>query len=139
MLELAIWLYHIGAPDLTVRIATDVATVIFLLWGMDRKEDCAKITAVYDGKGTEIEMEGTPPVLLVIAGTIAANVLVTTANGNMKRLAATKRVMHEMIDSFVNEELERQSKENREQHAPNEDDPIGRAIAEMVMRHFGKI
>ena len=27
---------------------------------MDRKEDCAKITAVYDGKGTEIEMEGTP-------------------------------------------------------------------------------
>lgn len=106
---------------------------------MDRKEDCAKITAVYDGKDTEIEMEGTPPVLLVIAGTIAANVLVTTANGNMKRLAATKRVMHEMIDSFVNEELERQSKENREQHAPNADDPIGRAIAEMVMRHFGKI
>ncbi len=34
MLELAIWLYHIGAPDLTVRIATDVATVIFLLWGI---------------------------------------------------------------------------------------------------------
>lgn len=34
MLELAIWLYHIGTPDLTVRIATDVATVIFLLWGI---------------------------------------------------------------------------------------------------------
>lgn len=106
---------------------------------MDRKEDCAKITAVYDGKDTEIEMEGTAPVLLVTAGTIAADALVTTANGNMKMLAATKRVMHEMIDSFVNEELECQSKENREQHAPNADDPIGRAIAEMVMRHLGKI
>lgn len=34
MLELAIWLYHIGTPDLTVRIATDAATVIFLLWGI---------------------------------------------------------------------------------------------------------
>lgn len=33
MLELAIWLYHIGTPDLAVRIATDVATVLFLLWG----------------------------------------------------------------------------------------------------------
>lgn len=106
---------------------------------MDRKEDCAKITAVYDGKGTEIEMEGTTSVLLVTAGTIAADVLVTTTNGNMRLLAATKRVMHEMIDSFVNEELERQSKENGERHTPNEDDPIGRAIAEMVMRHFGKI
>lgn len=106
---------------------------------MDRKEDCAKITAVYDGKGTEIEMEGTTQVLLVIAGTIAANVLVTTTNGNMRLLAATKRVMHEMIDSLVNEGLERKSKENGERHTPNEDDPIGRAIAEMVMRHFGKI
>ena len=106
---------------------------------MDRKEDCAKITAVYDGKGTEIEMEGTTPELLVIAGTIAANVLVTTTNGNMRLLAATKRVMHEMIDSLVNEGLERKSKENGERHTPNEDDPIGRAIAEMVMRHFGKI
>lgn len=106
---------------------------------MDRKEDCAKITAVYDGKGTEIEMEGTTQVLLVTAGTIAANVLVTTTNGNMRLLAATKRVMHEMIDSLVNEGLERKSKENGERHAPNADDPIGRAIAEMVMRHFGKI
>lgn len=106
---------------------------------MDRKEDCAKITAVYDDKGTEIEMEGTAPVLLVTAGTIAANVLVTTTNGNMRLLAATKRVMHEMIDSLVNEGLERKSKENGEQHALNADDPIGRAIAEMVMRHFGKI
>lgn len=34
MFELATWLYHIGTPDLTVRIATDVATVIFLLWGI---------------------------------------------------------------------------------------------------------
>lgn len=106
---------------------------------MDKKEDCAKITAVYDGKGTEIEMEGMAPALLATAGTIAADALVTTAGGNMKMLAATKRVMHEMIDSFVNEELERQSKENGEQHAPNADDPIGRVIAEMVMRHFGKI
>lgn len=106
---------------------------------MDRKEDCAKITAVYDGKGTEIEMEGTAPVLLVTAGTIAADALVTTANGNMKMLAATKRVMHEMIDSLVNEGLERKSKENGEQHAPNADDPIGRAVAEIIMRHFGKI
>lgn len=106
---------------------------------MDRKEDCAKITAVYDGKATEIEMEGTAPVLLVTAGMIAADALVTTANGNMKMLAATKRVMHEMIDSLVNEGLERQSKENGEQHAPNADDPIGRVVAEMVMRHFGKI
>lgn len=106
---------------------------------MDRKEDCAKITAVYDGKGTEIEMKGTAPVLLVTAGTIAADALVTTANGNMKMLAATKRVMHELIDSLVNEGLERKSKENGEQHAPNADDPIGRVVAEMVMRHFGKI
>lgn len=57
----------------------------------------------------------------------------------MKLLAVTKRVMHEMIDSFTNEELERQSKENGEQHAPNADDPIGRVVAEMLMRHFGKI
>lgn len=106
---------------------------------MDRKEDCAKITAVYDGKGTEIEMEGALPVLLATAGTIAADALVTTANGNMELLAATKRVMHEMIDSFVNEGLERKSKENGEQHAPNADDPIGRAVAEIIMRHFGKI
>lgn len=77
--------------------------------------------------------------LLVTAGTIAADVLVTTTNGNMRLLAATKRVMHEMIDSLVNEGLERKSKENGERHTPNEDDPIGRAIAEMVMRHFGKI
>lgn len=28
MLELAIWLYHIGTPDLTVRIATDVAIAL---------------------------------------------------------------------------------------------------------------
>lgn len=34
MLELAIWLYHIGTPDLVVRIATDAATTIFLLWGI---------------------------------------------------------------------------------------------------------
>lgn len=34
MLELAIWLYHIGTPDLAVRIATDVATTLFLLWGI---------------------------------------------------------------------------------------------------------
>ena len=34
MLELAIWLYHIGTPDLAVRIATDVATALFLLWGI---------------------------------------------------------------------------------------------------------
>lgn len=106
---------------------------------MDRKEDCAKITAVYDGKGTKIEMEGATPALLATAGTIAAGALVTTANGNMKLLAATKRVMHEMIDSFVNEELERKSKENGEQHAPNADDPIGRVVAEIIMRHFGKI
>lgn len=102
---------------------------------MDKKEDCAKITAVRDSKGTEIEMEGTAPVLLVTAGTIVADVLVTTADGNMKLLAATKRVMHEMIDSFTNEELERQSKENGERRAPNADDPIGRVVAEMLMRH----
>ena len=106
---------------------------------MDKKEDCAKITAVHDSKGTEIKMEGTAPVLLTTAGTIVAGVLVTTADGNMKLLAVTKRVMHEMIDSFTNEELERQSKENGEQHAPNADDPIGRVVAEMLMRHFGKI
>lgn len=34
MLELVIWLYHIGTPDLAVRIATDVATALFLLWGI---------------------------------------------------------------------------------------------------------
>ena len=34
MLELAIGLYHIGTPDLAVRIATDVATALFLLWGI---------------------------------------------------------------------------------------------------------
>ena len=106
---------------------------------MDKKESYAKITAVYDGKATEIELEGMTPALLVTAGTIAADALVTTANGNMEMLAATKRVMHEMIDSLVNEGLERQSKENGEQHAPNADDPIGRVVAEMVMRHFGKI
>lgn len=34
MLELAIWLYHIGTPDLAVRIVTDAATTLFLLWGI---------------------------------------------------------------------------------------------------------
>lgn len=104
---------------------------------MDKK-DCAKITAVRDSEGTEIKMEGTAPVLLVTAGTIAADVLVTTAEGNAALLTATQHVMHEMIDSFVKEELERQSKK-KEQPVPNADDPIGKAVAEMLMRHFGKI
>lgn len=40
MLELAIWLYHIGTPDLAVRIATDVATanIVAAACGNDVKE-----------------------------------------------------------------------------------------------------
>lgn len=104
---------------------------------MDKK-DCAKITAVRDSNGLLLEMEGTTPPLLVTAGMIAANILVTTSDGNAAFLTATQRVMHEMIDSFVKEELERQSKK-KERPAPNTDDPIGKAVAEMLMRHFGKI
>lgn len=33
MLELAIWMYHIGNPDPVVRVITDVATSLVILWG----------------------------------------------------------------------------------------------------------
>ena len=84
---------------------------------MDRKEDCAKITAVYDGKGTEIEMEGTTQVLLVNRWNDCSERSYHNDERNMRLLAATKRVMHEMIDSLVNEGMERKSKENGERHA----------------------
>lgn len=34
MLELAIWMYHIGNPDPVVRVITDVATSLVILWGV---------------------------------------------------------------------------------------------------------
>lgn len=34
MLELAIWMYHIGNPDPVVRAITDVATGLVILWGV---------------------------------------------------------------------------------------------------------
>lgn len=34
MLELAIWMYHIGSPDPIVRAVTDVATGLVILWGV---------------------------------------------------------------------------------------------------------
>lgn len=34
MLELAIWMYRIGNPDPVVRIITDIATSLVILWGV---------------------------------------------------------------------------------------------------------
>ena len=52
MLELAIWMYHIGNPDPVVRFITDVATSIVILWGVvnhyAKKESDKEFMDVYN-------------------------------------------------------------------------------------------
>lgn len=52
MLELAIWMYHIGNPDPVVRAITDVATGLVILWGVvnhyAKKESDKEFMDVYN-------------------------------------------------------------------------------------------
>ena len=52
MLELAIWMYHIGNPDPVVRAITDVATDLVILWGVvnhyAKKESDKEFMDVYN-------------------------------------------------------------------------------------------
>lgn len=52
MLELAIWMYHIGNPDPVVRVITDVATSLVILWGVvnhyAKKESDKEFMDVYN-------------------------------------------------------------------------------------------
>ena len=52
MLELAIWMYHIGNPDPVVRVITDVVTSLVILWGVvnhyAKKESDKEFMDVYN-------------------------------------------------------------------------------------------